>query len=595
MKDAKDEKATPKPGTPALLKIGRYDIIRELGRGAMGIVYEAVDPVIQRKVALKTIRFDRFSSGEELAELQERFQHEAQAAGGLSHPNIATIYDIGTDLEATFIAMEYIEGESLEHLITTKRKWPLESVIALVSQIGEALDYAHHKGIVHRDIKPANVLVDHAGRPQIVDFGIARLSSSTMTRTSMALGTPSYMAPEQIAGQKVDQRADVFSLGVILYEMLTYQKPFAGSDVTTIIFKIMQQDPPLPRAIEQEIPKGLEYVIMKALAKSPEDRYQNCRDFIVDLADYQKCENLEILKTVPAAAGTAAVVEPSPAAAGPVAASAPSVPSERTSGEPSVQELTDTVHIRRPAALAASAATSSAAPADVKKSKPLVLAAVVGGIAIIVAAVLLFGPFKTPKTGNDGGAPAAAVEQKPAPPPTGAAAAKTAPSSKDAAASKLVDSLHPPAGAQKPPAADAGGAQKPAAPAGGTPAKTGAEAPPGGANAIPPKSAPTAGKASPSSEKVESPVRIYTMPKILKMVEAVYPEKAKKERIEGLIVLEVTADREGRVTNAKVLRSIPALDQAAIQAVMQWRYEPQPFRGRPRAFICSATVNFKRK
>ncbi len=589
MKETKSKKEAPKQAEqPSVSKIGRYLIVRELGRGAMGIVYEAIDPVIQRKVALKTIRFDRFSSGEELAELQTRFQHEAQAAGGLSHPNIVTIYDVGTDQEATFLAMEFIEGDSLEHLIATKRKWQIETVLAMISKVGEALEYAHEKGIIHRDIKPANILVDYAGRPRIVDFGIARLSSSTMTRTSMTLGTPSYMAPEQIAGQKVDKRADIFSLGVILYEMLTYQKPFAGSDVTTIIFKIMQQDPPLPRAIEQEIPKGLEYVIMKALSKSPEDRYQSCRELNDDLADYKKFENREIPKTASVESGPAAAATPSPAGGAPAAAAATSSPSERAGGDGSGQELTDTVHILKPSVLVAPAAPSTT-PAAAKKPKTLVLAAVAAGIILLVAAYLFLRPSGPPKAGDNGGAPVAAAEQKPAPPPVNTTTAKTVPVPKDAAASK------PAPVDQKPQPADAGGAQKPTAPAGGAPAKAGAEVQPRGANPAPPKPAPAAGGKAQSTEKAESPVRIYTNPKIVKKVEAVYPEKARKDKIEGLIVLEITVDREGRVTNAKILRGIPALDQAAIQAVMQYRYEPQIIGDHPRAFTCSATVIFKLK
>ena len=585
MKETKSTKTEPGAADqPPVSKIGRYLIVRELGRGAMGIVYEAIDPVIQRKVALKTIRFDRFSSGEELAELQTRFLHEAQAAGGLSHPNIVTIYDVGIDQDATFLAMEFIEGSSLEHLISTKRKWPIETVVAMVSKIGEALEYAHEKGIIHRDVKPANILVDHAGRPRIVDFGIARLASSTMTRTSMTLGTPSYMAPEQIAGQKVDKRADIFSLGVILYEMLTYQKPFTGSDVTTIIFKIMQQDPPLPRAIEREIPRGLEYVIMKSLSKSLENRYQSCREFNADLADYKKYENWETPKT--AEGGAAAVIASPPAGTIPAVSTAASSPPERASGDAAGKELTDTVTIRKPSALAASAAASTTTS---KKRNRIALAAVAGGIIIIAAAFLLFGPSRTPKPRDDGGVPVTTVEQKPAPPYAGAATPKTEPAAKDAAVTK------PEAGDLKPQPADAGGAQKTGAPAEATAAKTGAEAPPRGANPAPPKPAPASGGGSQSSEKPESPVRIYTIAKILKRVEPVYPDKARKDKIEGLIVLEVTVDREGRVTNAKVLRSIPALDQAAIQAVMQWRYEPQIIRGRPRAFICSATVVFKAK
>ena len=591
MKETKSKKTEPKPAeAPTVSKIGRYVIVRELGRGAMGIVYEAVDPVIQRKVALKTIRFDRFSSGEELDELRTRFQHEAQAAGGLSHPNIVTIYDVGTDQDATFLAMEFIEGDSLEHLIATKRKWPIETVLTMISKIGEALEYAHERGIIHRDIKPANILVDHAGRPRIVDFGIARLASSTMTRTSMTLGTPSYMAPEQIAGQKVDKRADIFSLGVILYEMLTYQKPFAGSDVTTIIFKIMQQDPPLPRAIEREIPKGLEYVIMKSLAKSPEDRYQSCRELNADLADYQKFENRAIPKT--GSLETAAAAAGAPPPAGTVhAAAAPGPAAEGASGAAASPELMDTVTMRKPSVPAA----SPAKPAAAKKPRPLVLASVAGGVILLVAAFLIFRSSGTPKAGDNGGAPAGVVEQKPVPAPANVAPAKTETASKDGVASNPANSSKPAPVEPKPKPADAGGAQKSAVPAGGAPAKTGTETPPRGANPAPSKPAPASGGKPQSTEKAESPVRIYTIPRILKRVEPVYPEKAKKDKIEGLIVLEITVDREGHVTNAKVLRSIPALDQAAIQAVMQYQYEPQIIGDHPRAFTSSATVVFKLK
>jgi len=264
-------------------KIGKYEIVRELGRGAMGIVYEGRDPDIGRKVAIKTIRFDVINRKAEQEEAQKRFMREAQSAGNLSHPNIVTIYDVGQDKGLTYIAMEFIEGEDLENLIAEGRRLPLESTINLIEQIGEALDFAHRHGIIHRDIKPGNVLIDKEGRPRLLDFGIARVSNSTMTQANTVMGTPYYMAPEQIAGRAVDHRADIFSLGAILYEILTLAKPFPGENMTTVIYRILNEDPPETRSFDRTLPAGLDYVVKKALAKNPAQRYQTCREFSDDL------------------------------------------------------------------------------------------------------------------------------------------------------------------------------------------------------------------------------------------------------------------------------------------------------------------------
>jgi len=257
--------------------------VRELGRGAMGIVYEGRDPDIGRKVAIKTIRFDVINRKAEQEEAQKRFMREAQSAGNLSHPNIVTIYDVGQDKGLTYIAMEFIEGEDLENLIAEGRRLPLESTINLIEQIGEALDFAHRHGIIHRDIKPGNVLIDKEGRPRLLDFGIARVSNSTMTQANTVMGTPYYMAPEQIAGRAVDHRADIFSLGAILYEILTLAKPFPGENMTTVIYRILNEDPPETRSFDRTLPAGLDYVVKKALAKNPAQRYQTCREFSDDL------------------------------------------------------------------------------------------------------------------------------------------------------------------------------------------------------------------------------------------------------------------------------------------------------------------------
>jgi len=273
-------------------KIGKYEILRELGRGAMGIVYEGHDPDIGRKVAIKTIRFDVIRQRAEQDEAQKRFTREARSAGNLNHPNIVTIYDVGQDEGLTYIAMEYIEGESLETMIAEGRRPELEAVLSLIGQIGDALDFAHRHGIIHRDIKPGNILIDKDGRPRLLDFGIARVSSSTMTQTNMVMGTPYYMAPEQIAGKTVDHRADIFSLGTILYEILTLTKPFPGENITTVIYRILNEEPPEPRNYDQNLPAGLDYVVKKALAKNPAQRYQSCRELADDLRNSAAFEGM---------------------------------------------------------------------------------------------------------------------------------------------------------------------------------------------------------------------------------------------------------------------------------------------------------------
>jgi tRNA A-37 threonylcarbamoyl transferase component Bud32/tetratricopeptide (TPR) repeat protein len=292
-------------------KIGKYTILGEVGRGAMGIVYKATDPYIGRTVAVKTIRFDTLGQGPERDMAQKRFMREAHSAGNLSHPNIVTIYDVGEDGDLSYIAMEYIDGCSLEELISSRKKLSLEETVSLVEQVANALDTAHRKGVVHRDIKPANILIDQEGKPHLVDFGIARLATSTMTQTNMIMGTPYYMSPEQIAGKKVDNRSDIFALGGVLYEMLTGQKPFPGESITTVIYKIMNENPLPVRNFQKNLPEGLEPILQKALAKDPAARYQSCREMVND-----------IKKNINLAPAATLVREPVPVAV-PVPAAAP--------------------------------------------------------------------------------------------------------------------------------------------------------------------------------------------------------------------------------------------------------------------------------
>jgi len=261
----------------------------------MGIVYKALDPDIDREVAIKTIRFDLMSDGTDKEELMKRFIREAQAAGKLTHPNIVTIYDVGREGDLTYIVMQYIEGQSLQKMIASRKEISYGEISDLMSQICEALDFAHARGIVHRDIKPANILMDDAGKPYIVDFGVARVETSTITQAGTTIGTPSYMSPEQVMGKAVDNRSDIFSLGVILYEILTGKGPFEADNITTVIYKIINEEPPLLRETKKDLPADFEHVIQRALAKDPQNRYQNCRQFAQDLRDFKSMTD----KTVP--------------------------------------------------------------------------------------------------------------------------------------------------------------------------------------------------------------------------------------------------------------------------------------------------------
>jgi predicted Ser/Thr protein kinase/tetratricopeptide (TPR) repeat protein len=274
-------------GDSAKVKLGRYEVVRELGKGAMGIVYLAKDPLIGRLVALKTIRPAAHADDDETKEFQQRFLREAQAAGILNHPAIVTVHDIGQDdtTGVSFIAMEYVEGQNLKEVLQQGRPLNFEQIGDIVAQVAEGLDFAHAKGIVHRDVKPANIILIEGMRAKITDFGIAKIASgvSNLTTTGQFLGTPNYMAPEQIKGAPVDGRSDIFSLGICLYECLTRRKPFGGDSLTSISYKIVHEPFPPLQEINPQIPTGFEEVVAKCLAKEPAKRYQRARDLAIAL------------------------------------------------------------------------------------------------------------------------------------------------------------------------------------------------------------------------------------------------------------------------------------------------------------------------
>jgi serine/threonine protein kinase len=264
------------------VKLGRYEIVRELGKGAMGIVYLAKDPLIGRLVALKTIRPSAHADDEDTREFQARFVREAQAAGILNHPSIVTVHDIGVDDPSgmSFIAMEYVEGQNLKEVLAQGRPLSFEQAADIVAQVAEGLDFAHSKGIVHRDVKPANIILLDGNRAKITDFGIAKITSgvANLTTTGQFLGTPNYMAPEQIKGTPVDGRSDIFSLGICLYECLTHRKPFGGDSLTSISYKIVHEAFPPLHEINPTIPEGFADVVSQCLEKDPSKRYQRGKD-----------------------------------------------------------------------------------------------------------------------------------------------------------------------------------------------------------------------------------------------------------------------------------------------------------------------------
>ena len=286
----------------AVSRLGKYLIRRELGRGAMGVVYEGFDPAIERTVAIKTIRADQFEPSQ-MTEMLARFKREAQAAGRLNHPNIVAIYEygedaaagaaapadpdatlvdaapVGADTKIAFIAMEFIKGRELKDYFDENRRFPMKEVGRIMGELLGALGHAHSHGVTHRDMKPANViLLDGGASVKVADFGIARIETSELTQAGTVLGTPSYMSPEQFLGQTVDGRSDLFSCGVILYQFLTGEKPFTGA-VTTIMHKVLKEEPLAPSMLNATLPPAWDAVVKKSMAKSPDQRYQSAMEF----------------------------------------------------------------------------------------------------------------------------------------------------------------------------------------------------------------------------------------------------------------------------------------------------------------------------
>lgn len=266
-------------------KIGRYEITSEIGQGAMGVVYRANDPLLERTVAIKTISLEL--SKAEFEEFEKRFYREASSAGRLNHPNIVTIHDVGNTENIAYMAMEFLEGEELRTILDAAEPLTLDRIAEICAQVADGLAFAHEHNVVHRDIKPSNIMILKNGMAKITDFGIALIPSASRTMAGMVLGSPKYMSPEQVVGQDVDGRSDIFSLGVVLYEMLTGKSPFVGENISTIMYRILNDMPTAPGTLKPELPEAFNYIVSKALAKHPDDRYTNAGEMAEDLRHYK--------------------------------------------------------------------------------------------------------------------------------------------------------------------------------------------------------------------------------------------------------------------------------------------------------------------
>jgi serine/threonine protein kinase len=263
--------------------LGRYEIIEELGRGEMGIVYKAHDPLIERFLAIKSIDLQRLDKNQR-EEYEARFYQEAKAAGRLNHPNIVTIHDLGQSGDIAYIAMELMEGPELQSIIEGNQRLSIDEVLDIAFQVAIGLAYANQHGIVHRDIKPSNIMVLRGKHVKIADFGIARMDSSLWhTETGKIIGTPLYMSPEQVKSNSIDCRSDIFSLGIVLYQLLTWRHPFGGENNNSVMYQIVNEEPQKPSSLNPEISDTLDLIVFKCLAKKPEARYQNANELADDL------------------------------------------------------------------------------------------------------------------------------------------------------------------------------------------------------------------------------------------------------------------------------------------------------------------------
>ena len=386
-------------------RIGRYEILRPLGKGAMGLVYLARDPQIERTLALKTVRFDGPSQSFSVAEAKARFLKEAKISGRLQHPNIVTVFDVGEDEGTLFLAMEYISGGSLAQRIAEPESFPVVERIRVLAEVADALSHAHQRGVLHRDVKPANILLTDASVAKVTDFGIGKLltGDTDLTTTGQMVGSPAYMSPEQIRGDKLDVRSDIFSLGVVLYQTLTLKKPFPADTLTTLVYQILHDEPADPLVHNDELPPEISEIVRKCLAKNREERYGDAAEIadelrgligITPLVSTSALSESKMARARAAAlAGTAAApAAPATPASGPAAAP--------SAAKPATPSPTDVSASRRMTRTGGRTSTTSSQPTPVALAgagaAALVLVGVLVGGFFFLRSQGLFGPPGTP-------------------------------------------------------------------------------------------------------------------------------------------------------------------------------------------------------
>ena len=323
-------------------RIGRYDIQRIIGRGMMGVVYQAQDSVLKRVLALKTISLAFAVTDKEKETFERRFLEEARAAATLTHPGIVVVYDFGTDTESNvlFMALEYLRGKTLEAILAEKLPLDWRESVKTAARIADALHHAHQHRVVHRDIKPANIMVLGSGEPKIMDFGVAKVDATQLSTSGQVFGSPSYMSPEQAQGEAVDARTDIFALGAVLYELLTGQKAFPGKDLPSLLMRLMYEDPTPVTRLVPSLPADLDLVIASALAKSREARYSTAKAFAEDLEEVRHGRRPRVAQRPQPKGPTTLVTKPVTAATpAPVAAPPKPAPTPATSdvGQATIQ------------------------------------------------------------------------------------------------------------------------------------------------------------------------------------------------------------------------------------------------------------------
>jgi TonB family protein len=586
-------------------KFGRYEVEGLIGDGAMGRVYRGFDPLVRRAVAIKTFKADNLDP-KTAEDFVKRFSREAQLAGALSHPHIVSIFDVGDD----YFVMEFLEGKTLQDLIQEKGKLDAKDALKLFAPIADALDYAHKKGVIHRDIKPGNIMVLPDGRPKLMDFGVAHTESSNMTKAGEVLGSPSYMAPEQIAGEEITTRADLFSLATVAYQTLTGQKPFQGATVTTVIYRVVHEDPPPPRQWNDTLPAHYDDVFRKALSKTPAGRYPTAQAFtaalelrafeldsdaafrppirkVQDPAD--ETVTVEIQAAREKAATTRAAGSP---AKGPWAVAAAVVLVVAVAGGLWLA--------RRPTA--ALGASPSPAPTGLRiETDPAGATVSIDGKEAGVSPLTIpsVAPgLRTVRVARDGYASAELSLEIAADAPLAPlrfslqpTEAKAAIMSDPPGASVIVDGRE----AGKAPLAEVrlspGIHDVRVQAAGYRPWRQRVEALAGRAITLDAKLAAIPAERKPSPEPEPTPVPLkegdlvelgadVIPPKRISGETASYPARAQKAHMQGLVVVEMIVTEKGEPTGLRVIESAgEVLDQAVLDAVKTWRFEPAQKQG----------------